>query len=271
MLTLRTDLLVVGGGLGGVAAALTAAEHGINVIVTEQTDWLGGVLTSQAVPPDEHPWIEQFGCTRTYRRLRDDVRDYYRRHRPLVHSARRRPDLNPGDGRVSALCFEPRVGVTVIEAMLAPFVSSGRLRVLLEHRPTAAHTDGDRVSDVVLADARSGERASVAADWFVDATDTGELLPLCGVEHVMGAEARADTGEPHAAERADPLNMQPISAPARSRIINRRAEARNGNTWTTGTTTPSPTVRWWLGRWTTCSRVGVASVPATRHWRHCGS
>ncbi|MEO3752348.1 FAD-dependent oxidoreductase [Streptomyces sp. B6B3] len=211
MLMLRTDLLVVGGGLGGVAAALTAAEHGINVIVTEQTDWLGGVLTSQAVPPDEHPWIEQFGCTRTYRRFRDDIRDYYRRHYPLVDSARRRPDLNPGDGRVSALCFEPRVGVRVIEAMLAPFVSSGRLRVLLEHQPTAAHADGDRVMEVVLRDARSGEQVSVTADWFVDATDTGELLPLCGVEHVMGAEARADTGEPHAAERSDPLNMQPIS------------------------------------------------------------
>ena len=56
-----------------------------------------------------------------------------------------------------------------------------------------------------------GERV-VEADWFVDATETGELLPLAGVEHVTGAESREQTGEPHAAAVADPLNMQPVSA-----------------------------------------------------------
>ena len=56
-------MLVVGGGLGGVAAALAAAERGARVLLSEETDWLGGQLTSQAVPPDEHPWIEGFGCT----------------------------------------------------------------------------------------------------------------------------------------------------------------------------------------------------------------
>jgi len=46
----------------------------------------------------------------------------------------------------------------------------------------------------------------------VDATETGELLPLCGAEHVTGAESRDETGEPHAAVVADPLNMQPVTA-----------------------------------------------------------
>ena len=59
----HTELLVVGGGLGGVAAALAAAARGRRVVLTEAGDVLGGQLTSQAVPPDEHPWIERFGCT----------------------------------------------------------------------------------------------------------------------------------------------------------------------------------------------------------------
>jgi hypothetical protein len=46
----------------------------------------------------------------------------------------------------------------------------------------------------------------------VDASETGELLPLTGAEHVTGSEARAETGEPHAAEVADPLDMQAVSA-----------------------------------------------------------
>lgn len=43
-----TDILVVGGGLGSVAAA----RLGRTVILTEETDWIGGQSTAQAVPPD---------------------------------------------------------------------------------------------------------------------------------------------------------------------------------------------------------------------------
>ncbi|RYG67018.1 FAD-dependent oxidoreductase, partial [bacterium] len=70
MQELHADIAIIGGGTGGVAAALAALRAGKSVILTEETDWIGGQFTSQAVPPDEHPWIEQFGCTRSYRRLR---------------------------------------------------------------------------------------------------------------------------------------------------------------------------------------------------------
>ncbi|TNJ67915.1 FAD-dependent oxidoreductase [Paenibacillus hemerocallicola] len=81
-------VVIVGGSTGGCAAALAAARMGRNVIITEETDWLGGQLTSQAVPPDEHSYIEQFGCTRGYRRFRDGVRAYYSHHFPLTARAR---------------------------------------------------------------------------------------------------------------------------------------------------------------------------------------
>jgi len=61
------DCAVVGGGTGGVAAALAAARLGASVVMTEETDWIGGQLTAQAVPPDEHPWIESTGATASYR------------------------------------------------------------------------------------------------------------------------------------------------------------------------------------------------------------
>src|SRR5919106_3372798 len=125
----RTQALVVGGGVGGVATALALAESGVDTVLTEPTDWLGGVLTSQAVPPDEHVWIEQFGCTRSYRRLRDEIRRYYRRFYPLTDRARHEQYLNPGGGHVSSLCCEPRVVAAVIDALLAPHRSSRRLRV----------------------------------------------------------------------------------------------------------------------------------------------
>jgi len=113
----KTDILIVGGGLGGCAAALAVARAGYRAVLTEETDWIGGQLTAQAVPPDEHGWIEQFGCTASYRRLREGVRAYYRNHYPLTASARRQKHLNPGLGWVSPLCHEPRVALAVLEAL----------------------------------------------------------------------------------------------------------------------------------------------------------
>src|SRR5438445_8550608 len=152
----RADIVIAGAGCGGCAAALAAARLGCRVILTEETDWIGGQLTQQAVPPDEHPWIESFGCTRLYRRFRTGVRDYYRRHYPLTADARAAEHLNPGNGRVSKLCHEPRVALAVLHELLAPYVSGGRVRILLEHRAAGAEVKGDRVAAGRVADLRRG-------------------------------------------------------------------------------------------------------------------
>jgi len=184
---LRCDIAVIGGGTGGVAAALAALRNGRRVVLTEETGWIGGQLTAQAVPPDEHRWIEQFGCTRSYREYRDAVRDYYRRNYPLTETARARAILNPGNGTVSRLTHEFRVSVAVLEAMLAPYAGSGQLISLLEHVPESAGTDGDRVTSVAVRDTRNGLSRTITAKYFIDATELGDLLPLTRTEYVTGA------------------------------------------------------------------------------------
>ncbi|HEY0734106.1 MAG TPA: FAD-dependent oxidoreductase [Herpetosiphonaceae bacterium] len=207
-----TDILIVGGGLGGIAGALAALRLGRKVILTEATDWIGGQLTAQAVPPDEHPWIEGIGCTASYRRLRQGIRAYYRRHYPLLPAARAQAHLNPGMGWVSPLCHEPRVALAVLEELLAPFRASRQLQVLLRHRPIAVETNGDHVRAVHLRDEQTGEPVVVAARYILDATELGELLELAQVEHVIGAESQRQTGEPHALPGdADPLDQQAVS------------------------------------------------------------
>lgn len=208
---IRTDVAVIGGELGGCAAALAAARTGRRVVLTEATHWLGGQLTNQAVPPDEHPWIEDIGATRSYRALRQGIREYYRRHLPLTASARALRELNPGNGWVSRLCHDPRVAVAVLHEMTAPYRLNGRLLALPAHRPISASTHGDRVTGVVVRGLESGRDVLLVADLFIDATPHGELLSLAGVEHALGAESRAETGEPHAPERADPRAQQAIT------------------------------------------------------------
>jgi hypothetical protein len=209
---MTTDVLVVGGGLGGVAAALAALRLGRRVVLTEGTDWLGGQLTSQAVPPDEHAWIESTGCTASYRRLRENIRAYYRRNYPLLPEIRADDHLNPGMGVVSHLCHEPTVAVAAIEEMLAPYRAGRQLEVLLHHRPIEVEGEGDLVRAVVLLDEQGGGRVVVGATYILDATELGELLPMAGVEHVIGAESQDQTGEPHAIEGApDARDQQAIS------------------------------------------------------------
>lgn len=210
MSALHTEVLVVGGGMGGVAAALAAARQGRRVVLTEEYEWLGGQLTSQAVPPDEHTWIEQFGATASYRELRDGIRDYYRQWYPLTAAARKETALNPGAGLVSRICSEPRAGVAVIDGLLAPHISAGRLRIIRGVRPVEAFREGNRVEAVEFVD-QLGTRSRIIADYVLDATELGDLLPLAEVEHVTGFESRAETGEPSAPEHAQPENQQAFS------------------------------------------------------------
>ena len=181
---LRVDVAVIGGGTGGCAAALAALRNGARVVMTEETDWVGGQLTSQAVPPDEHPWIEMFGCTAAYRSFREGVRAYYRDHYPLSAEARANRRLNPGGGSVSVLTHEPKVALAVLEAMLAPYVSGGQLVVLRGVRPTGAEVAGDTVRAV-----EAGGR-TIEAKYFIDATEMGDLLPMTKTEFVTGYEAK---------------------------------------------------------------------------------
>ena len=208
--SLRADIHIVGAGTGGVAAAMAALRRGRSVVLTNEGDWLGGQLSSQGVPPDEHAWIEQFGSTRSYRAFREAVRDYYRTWYPLTPEARAKVDLNPGLGRVSRLCIEPRVAATVLDAMVGAWRAAGRLTVLEFHRAVEAHVDGDRIRAVVVED-REGRRTVVESDYVLDATELGDVLPLADVEHVTGFESRRDTGEPSAPDEPQPHNQQAFS------------------------------------------------------------
>jgi len=206
---LKCDVAVIGGGTGGCAAALAALRNGMRVVMTEETDWIGGQLTSQAVPPDEHPWIEMFGATQAYRAYREAVRNYYRQHYPMTGEMRRRARLNPGGGSVSVLTHEPKVSLAVLEALLAPYVTGGQLAVLLRTKPVAADMQGDTVRAVTVETEGGGaRRRTIEAPYFIDATEMGDLLPLTKTEFVMGFESRAQTGELHAPETAQPHNHQ---------------------------------------------------------------
>lgn len=205
---LAAEIAIIGGGTGGCAAALGALREGRRVVMTEECLWLGGQLTSQMVPPDEHPWIEMFGGTRAYLGYREAVRNYYRQHFPLSEQARQQVPFNPGGGSVSRLTHEPPVSVAVLDALLAPYLASGQLTLLRQFRPVAADTAGDRIRAVTVEHMLDKHRVTITAPYFIDATEQGDLLPLAKCEFLTGQESQKQFGEPNAPATARPDNIQ---------------------------------------------------------------
>src|SRR5579872_5930535 len=106
----RCDVLIVGGSLGGVAAALRAGEMGARVALLEETDWIGGQLTAQGVcTPDENRWIESGGGTASYRAFRARAREHYRTRYRLSEAGAAPERLHVGGCWVSRLAVEPKV------------------------------------------------------------------------------------------------------------------------------------------------------------------
>ena len=206
---LPADVIIAGAGMGGCAAAIAALRNGLRVVMTEETDWIGGQLTQQGLScPDEHPWIESFGATQLYSDLRTAIREYYVRHYPLTEAAKTNKNLNPGSGAVSRLCHEPRVALAVLSNMLAPYLASGKLTLLLQHKIEGADINGDKVKALKAHSLQTGDKIILTAPYFIDATELGDLLPLTKTEYATGAESRQNTHELHAAEKAEPDNNQ---------------------------------------------------------------
>jgi hypothetical protein len=95
--------------------------------------------------------------------------------------------------------------------LLAPYRASGHIQIIYEMIPTAMEMDGDRVQSVTLTDGK-GEQSTITAGYVLDATELGDLLPLGNIEHVIGAESKAETGELHAlGGDPQPLDQQSIT------------------------------------------------------------
>ncbi|MEP6754897.1 MAG: FAD-dependent oxidoreductase [Chthonomonadales bacterium] len=201
------DLIIVGSSLGGVAGALRAAEMGIRVLLLSTTRLIGGQFTSQGVcTPDENLWIETSGGTKSYLYFRHLIRQHYRGSTTLSEAGKSQEYLNIGDCWVSRLACEPLVA----EGILRDMIAANPNITLLEN---VAITDYDvRINTITkLFGTVADAPAQFNASYFIDATETGDLLPLIGVEHSLGAESRQETGEPDAPARARPDWIQPFT------------------------------------------------------------
>jgi hypothetical protein len=174
---LEADVLVVGGGTGGIGAALQSARLGARTIVAEPTPWLGGMLSAAGV-----------SATDGNHRLPSGI---WREFRERIYAHYGGPET-VNTGWVSNTHFEPHVADRVFKEMAAAEPS---LRVLFRHRFVDVVREGARVRGAVLEDLATGRRVEVRAKVVVDGTDLGDVLARAGAAFDLGLEADSVSGE----------------------------------------------------------------------------
>ncbi|MEL6593156.1 MAG: FAD-dependent oxidoreductase, partial [Bacteroidota bacterium] len=171
--TYQTQVLVVGGGASGVAAAIQAARSGSEVLLVEETPWLGGMLTAAGVSATDGNHRLPSGL---WGEFRQKLYDYYGG-----------PD-SVFTGWVSNTQFEPSIGnqfwseLAEAEPNLERWHGWWPVEVLREQ---------DQIKGVVFADS-SGERRTVSAQITIEATELGDVIGLAGLTYFTGQDTEAN-------------------------------------------------------------------------------
>lgn len=179
---IETDILIIGGGASGTAAAIQAARLGANVIVVEETPWLGGMLTAAGVSAVD-------GNKRLPAGIFGEFRNRLANHYGGLES------LNTG--WVSSVLFEPSVGDSIFKAMVQEYPN---IKVIYNSKPDTIYRNGEMWHSVVQ---NNDTKYSISAKVLIDGTELGDVAAVLGIPYDLGMEARSLTGEDIAPEASN--------------------------------------------------------------------
>ena len=180
----ETDIVVLGGTPGGIAAALAAGRRGRKVLLIEYHAHLGGMAASGLGKSDVEKRHLIGGLFREFTgRVRSHYREQFGEDSPAFELCH--------DGYY----HEPSVAEAVFDAMLGecPNVS-----ILTCHRLVQAEVSGNTLQRVEIINRTNNQRTWCTAKVFIDATYEGDLFAAAGAEFRLGREARDEFDEPHA-------------------------------------------------------------------------
>lgn len=187
---IKTDLLVVGGGTGGTAAAIQAARRGVATILVSETPWLGGMLTSAGVsaPDGSELAAWQTGLWGAFlRALRQEQKE------GLNHAW------------VSLFTFTPKLGAKIFEQWVSQLPNLTWIR---DRVPLEVLRQGNRITGVRFVDYRIEARITI------DGTELGDLLALGEVPHRWSWEWQDEFDEPSAPTAANAISDRyPVQSP----------------------------------------------------------
>ncbi len=193
LLAAEPDVLVYGATPGGIAAALSAAQAGQQVLLIEPSQRIGGLATSGLSHTDFHSFESLTGAFLDFMR------------RVEAHYA---ADYGPDSAQVRdsfrGTFGEPKVNLAVFTQMLAetPGITVRHGATLVDVEIAARDGNASRIEAVNFAEADGG-RFAVRAKVCIDGTYEGDLMAKAGVTWRVGREGRDTYGEALAPEQPD--------------------------------------------------------------------
>jgi flavin-dependent dehydrogenase len=181
-----TQVLVVGGGTGGTAAAIQAARLGVQTVLVEPTPWLGGMLSAAGV-----------SATDGNHRLPGGL---WNEFREMIYQHYGGPDA-VNTGWVSNTHFEPHVADSIFKVLCK---REPNLTVLYGFQVLKILEMNAAVAVVVLQ-GKNGKRLNIRAKICIDGTELGDLAYKMNARYHHGMDSRSLTNEKNAPEVARPV------------------------------------------------------------------
>ncbi len=175
------DIIVAGAGTGGISAAIQAASMGVNVLVVEPSEMIGGQAIAAGVSNMDDLSSQSSGI---YAEFMSRVEEYY---------AARGKSIGTSYWDPRNLAFEPHVGRRILQDMargedapdilyMSEIIAVGREEVISVSEENVS--EAPRINSVII---RTPEgMKNITCKVLIDATEYGDILPLAGAEYRAG-------------------------------------------------------------------------------------
>lgn len=178
------DIVIAGGGMGGIAAAIQASHMDMNVLVIESTGMLGGQAVASGVSTMDDLSRQRSGL---YREFMNRIEEYYSERGKSIQTCY----WNTGNSLEAA--FEPFIGHKILSDMArgedAPdilyhsdIIHVGSEKVIASDENGVS--DNLRINSVIIQTPEG--KLNIACKILIDATEYGDILPLAGADYRAG-------------------------------------------------------------------------------------
>ncbi|AXE18549.1 pyridine nucleotide-disulfide oxidoreductase [Runella rosea] len=175
------DLVVIGGGIAGTCAAISASRMGLKVALIQDRPVLGGNNSSEIR-------VHLMG-------------DVDKNHYPkLGRIVREMDNGDPGNGNPDAKEYGDARKTAIVKG-------ERNISLFLNTHVYKVEKNGDKIVAVVGRDIATNKETRFTGTFFSDCTGDGTIGELAGAEFRMGRESKAETGESLAADKADNFTL----------------------------------------------------------------
>ena len=162
------DVVIVGGGAGGTSAAIQSARNGAKTLLIEETNWLGGMLTSAGVSAIDGNYKLPSGF---WGEFKDSLVSHYGSLEALK------------TGWVSNVLFEPKVGNEILKSIAQ---NEKNLKILYStSTQSVSKHDGNNFNYQIKT-----SEGTFISKILIDGTELGDLLPMLDDDYDVGMDSK---------------------------------------------------------------------------------